>query len=305
MNSRGTIAGIGELLWDVVGDSEQLGGAPINFAYHVNSLGGCGVPITAVGDDARGRKALAELHDRGLETSTISTVAGYATGYVEVKTDENGIASYLFPADLAWDHLQLNQEARNVAVKLDGICFGTLAQRSSAAGKVIVEYIDSLPQQVLKICDLNLRQQFYSREIVEDSLTRADILKLSDEELQVLAAMFSLVGGDAPMLRELIRRYDLDLVVLTRGPLGCLLLDAVHNIVVDLPGLPTQVIDTIGAGDSFTASVALGWLLGHPLQDIGQHANRLAAFVCSHRGAMPAIPEEFKLHFGVDRLMSL
>ena len=295
MNTRLTVAGIGELLWDVVGDSEQLGGAPINFAYHINSLGGCGVPITAVGDDQRGHRALAELSRRGLNTDSISIIPGHPTGYVEVTTDASGVASYRFPPDLAWDHLRLNQPAKDIAARLDGVCFGTLGQRSPAAAKVIIDFIDGLPKEVRRICDLNLRQRFYSREIIERSMTKANILKLSDEELQVVAAMLGLGGELGSMLRELTRRYDLDLIILTRGPEGCLLLDAAGDLEVDLPAIPTQVIDTIGAGDSFTASVALGLLLGHPLPAIAEHANRLAAFVCSCRGAMPAIPDEFKL----------
>ena len=294
MTRRITVAGIGELLWDVVGDSEQLGGAPINFVYHVNALGCCGVPITSVGDDERGRRALAELSDRGLDTSTIGTVAGYATGYVEVKTDENGIASYMFPADLAWDHLQVNRRASDMASRLDGICFGTLGQRSAEAGRAILSFVDGLPQQVLRICDLNLRQHFYSREIIEGSLARADILKLSDEELQVVSSMLSLGGDAGAMLRKLISRYALDLVILTRGFHGCLLVGSADE-VVDLPGIPTQVVDTIGAGDALTASVAVGVLLGHPLGAVARHANRLAAYVCTRHGAMPPVPAEFRL----------
>ncbi len=294
MTKKITVAGIGELLWDVVGESEQLGGAPINFAYHVNALGCCGVPITSVGDDEHGRRALAEMSGRGLETSTVSTVPGYVTGYVEVKTDENGIASYMFPADLAWDHLHVNRQAKEMAARLDGVCFGTLGQRSAAAGRAILSFVDALPQKVLRICDLNLRQHFYSREIIEGSLARADILKLSDEELQVVSSMLSLGGDAGAMLRELIGRYALDLVILTRGPHGCLLAGSADE-AVDLPGIPTQVVDTIGAGDAFTASVAAGVLLGHPLDTVARHANRLAAYVCTRHGAMPPIPAEFRL----------
>lgn len=295
MSKKITVAGIGELLWDVVGKNEQLGGAPINFAYHINSLGGCGIPITTVGDDKRGGRALAELSARGLDTSCISTVPDFATGYVEVNTDENGIASYNFPLDLAWDHLMLTQRAHDVATRLDGICFGTLGQRSSAARATILTFLDSLPPQVLRICDLNLRQRFYSEEIIAQSLSRIHILKLSDEELQVVAAMLALSGSVETMLRELLDRYlMLDLVILTRGAQGCLLISS-DDVVVDLPGIPVTVVDTIGAGDSFTAAVSLGRLLDLPLQTIADHANRLASHVCSCRGAMPPLPERLRI----------
>jgi fructokinase len=149
----------------------------------INALGCCGVPITSVGDDDRGRRALAELSGRGLDTSTIDTVPGHATGYVEVKTDENGIASYIFPADLAWDHPQVNRQASDMASRFDAICFGTLGQRSAEAGRTKLSFVDGLPKQVLRICDLNFRQHFYSREIIEGSLARADILKLIEFRL--------------------------------------------------------------------------------------------------------------------------
>lgn len=294
MTRQITVAGIGELLWDVLGGSEQLGGAPINFAYHVNALGCRGVPITSVGDDERGRRALAELSGRGLDTGTVSTVPGHATGYVEVTTDANGIAGYTFPAELAWDHLRVNRQAQELAARLDGICFGTLGQRSVVAGRAILSFVDGLPQHVLRICDLNLRRHLYSREIIEGSLARADILKLSDEELQVVSSMLSLGGDPGAMLRELSGRYALDLVILTRGPHGCLLQSGADE-AVDLPGIPARVVDTIGAGDAFTASVAAGVLLGHPLVAVARHANRLAAYVCTRHGAMPPIPVEFRL----------
>lgn len=295
MSKKITVAGIGELLWDVVGKNEQLGGAPINFAYHINSLGGCGIPITTVGDDHRGRRALAELSTRGLDTSCISTAPEFATGYVEVTTDENGIASYNFPADLAWDHLLLNRSAHDLASQLDGICFGTLGQRTPAARTTLLRFIDSLPAQVLRICDLNLRQHFYNQEIIAQSLSRVHVLKLSDEELLVVASMFALSGSVETMLRTLLDRYPLlDLVILTRGTQGCLLISS-DNTVVDLPGIPVTVVDTIGAGDSFTAAVALGHLLGLALQTIADHANRLASYVCSCRGAMPPLPENLRI----------
>lgn len=293
MNRPITVAGIGEILWDVLEDNEELGGAPINFAYHINALGGRGIPISTVGDDERGQRALVELANRGLNTETISKTPTFETGYIQVTIDKNGVPSYNFAYDTAWDHLILNKRVLAMANSLHGVCFGTLGQRSEQSRKAIYAFIDSLRTDTLKIYDLNLRQHFYSREVIETSLTKAHILKLSEEELQFIASMFSLEGGDETMLTELINSYCLKLAILTRGPDGCLLLS--NDECVDLPCLPSSVADTIGAGDAFTAAAVLGRLLGRPLAAIADHANQLAAYVCTCQGAMPPIPSELKL----------
>jgi len=288
-----TVAGIGEILWDVLEDNEKLGGAPINFAYHINALGGRGIPISAVGDDERGRRALVELTQRGLPTAAIHQTPFFGTGYVQVTMAKNGVPAYDFASDKAWDHLTLDEHLLAMTDSLQGVCFGTLAQRSEQSRKAIHSFIDALPPTALRICDLNLRRPHYSREIIEACLGKANILKLSEEELQVIAAMFSLDGSDEAVLRALIDRYMLDVAVLTRGPAGCLLLS--NDERVALPGIRCSVVDTIGAGDAFTAAATLGRLLGRPLAAIAEHANRLAAFVCTCQGAMPPIPHELKL----------
>ena len=288
-----TVAGIGEILWDVLEDNEKLGGAPVNFAYHINALGGHGIPISTVGEDERGRRALAELTQLGLPTATISRTPAFGTGYVRVTMDKNGVPAYNFAADKAWDHLILDEHLLAMADSLHGVCFGTLAQRSEPSRKAIYSFIEALSTTALRICDLNLRRPYYNREIIEAGLARADILKLSEEELQVIADMFSLRGSDEAVLRELIDRHSLDIAVLTRGPAGCLLLS--HDECVALPGIACSVVDTIGAGDAFTAATTLGRLLGRPLNAIAEHANRLAAYVCTCQGAMPPIPDELKL----------
>jgi fructokinase len=293
MNRPIMVAGIGEILWDVLEDKKELGGAPINSAYHIKALGGHGIPVSTVGDDERGQQALAELTARGLPTECISVTESFETGYVQVTLDQNGVPSYNFPPDTAWDHLFLNKQLLSLTKSFHGVCFGTLAQRSEQSRKAIYSFLDDLPPNALRIYDLNLRQHFYSRQVIETSLSRAHILKLSDEELRVIASMFSLEGSDEAILKELIVRHRLELAVLTRGPDGCLLLS--HDERVNLPGIPTAVVDTIGAGDAFTAATALGKLLGRSLADIADHANRLAAYVCTRQGAMPPIPSELKL----------
>ncbi|WP_319762503.1 carbohydrate kinase [Maridesulfovibrio sp.] len=287
------IAGLGEILFDVLADSEEIGGAPVNFAYHAGRLGADGAAISTIGDDERGRRAISELMNRKLCLSGVSVDPDHETGYVEARLDDQGVATYHFPEDIAWDHLKLNDVAKGLAAEVDAVCFGTLAQRSRISREEIRAFLDKAPQ-ALKIYDMNLRQNFYSKEVISDSLQRADVLKLNDDEINVIAPMFGLVGNEREMLKTLHDEFNLKCSVLTRGSKGSLIIGKGEELVH--PGIAVKdIADTIGAGDSFTASVTIGLLLEHSLESISEHANRLAAHVCSCKGAMPAIPAEFKL----------
>ena len=294
------IASIGELLWDVLPTAEVLGGAPVNFAFHVTALGAEGIPISTVGNDLRGAKALAELRRRGVETAGLSVAEGWPTGYVDISLDVDGVATYSFPAEVAWDHLQVNGFAGDLQDRLDAVCFGTLAQRSTESRRTIRDFLDGLRPGTVRIYDVNLRQNFYSREIVESSLNRADILKLNIEELPVLAALLGLGRGKTRLwLKLLLERFGLSLAILTRGGGGSLLLTPADSS--DHPGIatePADTADTIGAGDAFTAAVAIGYLEQMALGHINDMANRLAAYVCTRQGAMPDIPETLKMTGG-------
>lgn len=292
-SGRFNIAGIGEVLWDVLEDSEELGGAPINFAYHAGALGANGFAISSVGDDRRGERALDELRTRNVSTAHISVLPGATTGYVLARIDAEGVASYQFPDDVAWDRIEFSADTSLLAAKLDCICFGSLAQRSEHSRRMIMQYLRTVKPDCLKVFDLNLRQDFYSEEIIRASLEVADVLKLNDDEIGCLAEMEKLAGGPNEQLRQLVRMYGLQLAVLTRGGAGSLLVTI--DQMSDHPGYQADVVDTIGAGDSFTAATALGLLSGHELARINEHANRVAAFVCSQRGAMPRLPAEFRV----------
>lgn len=294
------IAAIGELLWDVLPTAEVLGGAPVNFAYHVTALGAEGIPVSTVGNDLRGARALAELRRRGVETAGISVAEGRPTGYVDISLDIEGMATYRFPAEVAWDCLQVNGFVRDLQDRLDAVCFGTLAQRSAESRRTIRDFLDGLRPGTVRIYDVNLRQNFYSREIVESSLNRADILKLSDEELPVLAKLLGLGGEKKRLwLKLLLERFGLSLAILTRGSRGSFLLTPAGSS--DHSGIATAIADTadtIGAGDAFTAAVAIGYLEKMALGHINDLANRLAAYVCTRQGAMPDIPESLKMTGG-------
>lgn len=287
------VAGIGEVLWDVLENSEELGGAPVNFTYYATALGACGIPVSIIGTDARGQRTLAALRRRALDITAISTDSHHPTGFVRAQIDAHGEAAYEFPDDVAWDHLKLNQTALNIAPAVRAVCFGSLAQRSSQSRQAIRNFLELAPPETLRIFDLNLRQDFYDAPMIETSLNQADVLKLNNDELYVLARILDLHGNDREQLATLRTRFGLKLAALTRGRHGSLILT--REALVEHPGVRTPVADTIGAGDAFTAAVTLGLLLGHGPEGISEHANRLAAYVCSQAGAMPSIPGELKL----------
>lgn len=286
------IAGIGELLWDVLSDSEQLGGAPINFAYHVSALGAEAVAISTIGNDSRGKSALKELQSRGVNTSFISVLEQFPTGYVTAKVDNKGIATYEFPDDVAWDHLAINLAAQQCNAELKAICFGTLAQRSDSARLTIQRYLETTSAKTVKVCDLNLRQNFYSRTTIETSLRLSTVLKLNDDELTFVSSLFLLDGAEHEKLEALRKHFDLELVILTKGSDGSILIT--EDEISRHQGIATDIVDTIGAGDSFTAAVVTGLLLNKTLDEINEKANRLAAYVCSQSGAMPSVPHHYR-----------
>ncbi len=286
------IAGIGEILWDIVAGQETLGGAPVNFSYHAGQFGADSWPISAVGLDARGRRALSTLQHHGVAIDHIVEVAGAPTGYVMAELDQNGVATYMFPDDVAWDRLRLEDRTLALAGRLDAVCFGSLAQRSKLSAAAIKRFLQAMRPEALKIFDINIRQNFYSEAIIHDSLEQADVLKLNDDELGLIADLEELAGDRRAQLNQLIERFGLSLVVLTRGAQGSLLLSP--SAVSDHPGFKTEVIDTIGAGDSFTAATVVGLLKGHSLEQINEQAGRVAAYVCSRKGAMVILPDELR-----------
>ena len=288
-NERLTVAGIGELLWDVFPHYERLGGAPANFAFHCYQLGAKAYPVSCVGTDELGLRARDRLREIGVDTGYVLESDAFPTGTAQVTLSEQGKPSYQIIEDVAWDHLPFTSALEALAAKLDAVCFGTLSQRSAVSRATIRSFVQHMPATALKIFDVNLRQTFFSKELVEGSLELASILKLSDEELPVLADYFGLRGDVTARLNGLRERFDLDLVAYTRGPDGSVLLRG--NELDDAPGQGGPAVDSVGAGDSFTASLCMGLLKGWPLGKVNLFANRVATFVCSQKGATPALPE--------------
>jgi fructokinase len=241
-----------------------------------------------VGADSPGEEILTRLKALGLPTGCISVDPVSPTGTVSVEVHADGQPSFTIHPNVAWDHLHLEDEVFRLAGRANAICFGSLGQRTEQARSAIRTLIAAAPGRTLRVFDINLRQHYFSEEVIQDSLEIADVLKLNDAELPVLAEMFALPGDVPGQLRTLAQLFDLDTVALTRGANGSLLLHGKR--ISDHPGLAVNVVDTIGAGDAFTAAMTLGLLADRDLDEINAFSNGIAARVCGHAGAVPQTP---------------
>jgi len=281
------VVALGEILWDLLPAGKQMGGAPANFAFHASQFGANAITVSAVGDDALGREMLAALNDLGLETVYITVSPDKPTGIVQVSLDRDRVASYTIHEGAAWDFLPSTPELLQLMAQADCVCFGTLAQRSPTSRQTILTALDHTRQDCLRILDINFRQHYYDRDIVEQSLARATVLKINDHELPLLGALLNL-SGDIPA--GIMSRFGIQLVALTRGSAGAVLQSA-DGSRVEHPGYPAKPLaDTIGAGDAFTAALAVGLLRNSPLDQINHTACRIASFVCTQPGATPILP---------------
>ena len=290
------IVGLGEILWDVFPDGARFGGAPANFACSAAGLaaGSARVGMAgAVGRDDLGQRALAELTSRGVDVTAVA-VLPEPTGRVDVTVDLAGHASYVFAPDCAWDHVSWSGSLERLAAETSAVCFGTLGSRGSVSLATVRRFVAAVPSSALRILDINLRPPFWSPEIVRDSLPLASIVKCNDDELPVVAELLGLSGSPEAILRQLVSSHALRLAALTRGAKGSLLVSA-DGLSSDLPGTPVEVVDTVGAGDAFTAAVTLGLLAGWPLSKLHAHAERVAAFVCTQAGGTPPIPADLRI----------
>lgn len=263
----------GEILFDVFEDGPRLGGAPLNLAVHLHRLGAEVHLISAVGNDALGEVALKEITRQGLDTSQIAKLP-HPTGTVTVKLDERKVPTYEFSSDCAYDHIPLPESD-----ELDGdlFCFGTLAQRSAESRKTLQSLLSRKPGRIF--CDVNLRQNFYDRTILQKSLEAADLVKLNDEELPIIAALFDL----APESEALAQRFNLETLIVTLGPRGCEVLH--HGKKIFSPAWPAKIVSTVGAGDSFSAAFLYTLLAGCDVLEAAEAGNRLAAQVAAQQGA--------------------
>lgn len=283
--------GLGETLWDLLPSGPQLGGAPANFACHAQALGARAGVITRVGNDDRGRAIARFFQERGIDAALVQTDAAAPTGTVTVTLSGQGIPNFTIHENSAWDRIEATPVALAAVTEADAICFGSLAQRSPASRAAIQEMMAAARPDALRIFDINLRQTYFSAEIIERSLRLANILKLNEDELRVLAGMFRPTGNARQQIEHLARQFNLQLVALTRGADGSALYRGGAWTECASPAI--KIIDTVGAGDAFTAALALGLLRKMDLAAVNVLAGEVAACVCACAGATPPLPQRF------------
>ena len=285
------IVGLGEALWDVLPEGKKLGGAPANFAYHVKQFGFNSMAVSAVGEDKLGEETLAALNEKGLDY--IMAQVPYPTGTVQVTLDEDGIPTYDIRENVAWDNIPFTPELEDLARNCRAVCFGSLAQRNVVSRETIYKFLDTMPTENgrLKIFDINLRQNFYTKEIIAESLYRCNILKINDEELVAIGRMFGYPGLD---MRDkcwlLLGKCNLDMLVLTCGTNGSYVFTPGNVSFQETPLV--EVADTVGAGDSFTGAFCSAILKGMSVADAHKLAVKVSAYVCTQSGAMPELPKD-------------
>ena len=287
-STRHTVVGLGELLWDLLPAGKQLGGAPANFAYITSLLGDHGIPASRLGDDDLGAEAIRRLGQLGLPTDFIQSDTQHPTGIVKVEVDRAGQPRFEICESVAWDFLEWTPQWQELAGQADAVCFGSLAQRSAPSRLTIRSFLESARPDAVRVFDVNLRQNFYSAEVLSASMKLATIVKLNHEELPRIMQLFELDHRTEELsAQRLVELYELKLVCVTRGNSGSLLVSS--NDCHAHQGFRVKVADTVGAGDAFTASMVHEYLRGASLQRMNETANRIGAWVASQTGATPGL----------------
>lgn len=285
------IVGLGEILWDVLPEGKKLGGAPANFAYHASQFGMNGLAVSAIGRDSLGDEILNKLSGKNLHYQLEKVE--FPTGTVQVTLDKNGIPNYDICQGVAYDNIPWTPDMEAIAKETQAVCFGTLAQRDAVSRSTILQFLDTMPVDSVKIYDINLRQHWYTKEIIEDSLQRSTILKINDEELVVVREMMGQQALDTvEFCRYLLDTYALKLVILTCGVEGSYVVTVNECLFQGTPKV--EVADTVGAGDSFTSAFCVAYLKQLPLAQAHKLAVDVSAYVCTQSGAMPELPAELK-----------
>lgn len=289
---RNLVVGIGEALWDILPEGKKLGGAPANFAYHVSQFGLESMVLSAVGKDKLGNEILENLSEKKL--NMLIEEVQYPTGTVQVELDNEGIPCYDIKENVAWDNIPFTDKLKSIAEKTTAVCFGSLAQRNIVSRETINTFLSLIPNKkgIYKIFDINLRQGFYTKEILCRSMKQCNILKINDEELVTVSRLFGYPGID---LQDkcwiLLAKYNLEMLILTCGVNGSYVFTPGNVSFVETPKV--EVADTVGAGDSFTAAFISALLMKKSVREAHQLAVNVSAFVCTQNGAMPKLPENY------------
>ena len=283
---KGTIVGVGEILWDIFPGGRVLGGAPANFAYHASQFGFDGYAVSAVGNDVLGREILDTLSKKRL--NHMVEIVDYPTGTVQVTLDANGVPKYEICEEVAWDNIPFTAQMERLAVSCCAVCFGSLAQRSAVSRTTINRFLDLIPSDSYKIFDINLRQHYYDFDIIHASLLKSNILKINDEELYAIANLFGMTDlSEQEICLQLMQRYNLKIVVETKGAIGSYIFTDTETSYIDTPKV--KVVDTVGAGDSFTGAFIVSLLNGKSIRESHQMAVDVSAYVCGQKGGMPTL----------------
>ncbi|NDV56623.1 carbohydrate kinase [Bacteroides sp. 519] len=288
------IVGMGEALWDMLPEGKKIGGAPANFAYHVSQFGLNSCVVSALGNDKLGDEILDVINEKNLKHQ-IARV-DYPTGTVQVTLDDEGVPCYEIKENVAWDNIPFTDDLKRLALSTRAVCFGSLAQRNSVSRNTINRFLDTMPDidGHLKIFDINLRQQFYTKEVLSESFEKCNVLKINDEELVVVSRMFGYPGIDLEdKCWILLAKYNLKMLILTCGTNGSYVFTPGSVSFLETPSVP--VADTVGAGDSFTAAFCASILGGKSIREAHKLAVDASAYVCTQSGAMPVFPDTFKL----------
>ena len=291
MANKRFVVGLGEALWDVLPEGKKLGGAPANFAYHAGQFGLDTIAISALGEDELAEETIKALKEHGL--NYLMPHVPYPTGTVQVTLSGDGIPAYEIKENVAWDNIPYTPEMAEIARNCRAVCFGSLAQRNVTSWATIRQFLDDTPADSLKIFDINLRQQFYTKDVIEESLKRCNILKINDEELVVIKRMYGYDDLDMRGICEkMLAEYGLKMLVLTCGTNGSYVFAQGLTSFQETPKV--TVADTVGAGDSFTGAFCAAILNGKPIEEAHRIAVRVSAFVCTQNGAMPTLPPELR-----------
>ena len=286
------IVGLGEVLWDMLPEGRKIGGAPVNFAYHAGQFGIDTMAVSAIGNDKLGEDTIAEMNGKHL--NHIFPSVPYPTGSVQVSLDEKGVPAYDIKENVAWDNIPFTNEIESGARSCRAVCFGSLAQRNAVSRNTIRKFIESTPSGCIRIFDINLRQNFYTSNVIHDSLELCNILKINDEEIMLVSRMFNYDSSNIEnVCRTIMEDFSLEMVILTCGTKGSYIFT--KGGVSFMPTPKVNVADTVGAGDSFTGSFCAAILRGLPVAEAHKKAVEVSAYVCTQNGAMPEIPESMKL----------
>ena len=284
---KNTVVGLGEILWDVFPERKALGGAPANFAYHVSQFGFNGYAVSAIGNDLLGKEILKSLEEK--ELNYLIEQTDFPTGTVKVQLDGRGIPSYEITENVAWDNIPFTTRLENLAKNTTTVCFGSLAQRNEVSRATIHKFLDLMPADSLKVFDINLRLKYFSKDIITTSLNKASALKINDEEIVKIAEIFELQGTDEELCQQLLDKYKLKFLILTKGTRGSYVLTPYEKSFLATPKV--TIADTVGAGDSFTAAFVASYLNGRSIAQSHQLAVEVSAYVCQQHGAMPRLAD--------------